>query len=45
MHDSERSHHQLNVAAISTAPNNDFDQVEIDRIRVPSALRKECAAD
>jgi hypothetical protein len=44
VHDSERSHHQLKLSPRHRQPlNNDFDQVELDGIRVPSALRKECA--
>jgi hypothetical protein len=42
MHD--RNHHQLKLSPRHRQRrNNDFDQVELDGIRVPSALRKECA--
>jgi hypothetical protein len=44
VHDSERSHHQLKLSPRHRQQlNNDFDQVELDGIRVPSALRKEWA--
>jgi hypothetical protein len=44
VHDSERSRHQLKLSPRYRQPlSNDFDQVELDGIRVPSAPRKECA--